>query len=87
MDRVRFSSHATSNEPLRLTSTRTSKLNGRSIRIYLVDGDASGLLTQVDAIIRTTGLDRNPCVFLSRKRLRFWDSTKEVIYAKEKAVV
>ena len=42
---------------------------------------------EVDPIIRTTGLDRNPCVFLSRKRLCFWDSTKEVVYAKEKAIV
>lgn len=29
----------------RQNNTRTAKLNGRSIRIYLVDGDASGLLT------------------------------------------
>ncbi len=42
---------------------------------------------EVDPIIRTTGLDRNPCVFLSRKRLCFWDSTKEGVYAKEKAIV
>jgi hypothetical protein len=42
---------------------------------------------EVDPIIRTTGLDRNPCVFLSRKKLFFWDSTKEGVYAKEKAFV
>jgi len=45
------------------------------------------LTREVDPIIRTTGLDRNPCVFLSRKRLCFWDSTKEGVYAKEKAIV
>ena len=42
---------------------------------------------EVAPIIRTTGLDRNPCVFLSRKRLCFWDSTKQGVYAKEKAIV
>ena len=42
---------------------------------------------EVDPIIRTTGLDRNPCVFLSLKKLFFWDSTKEGVYAKEKAFV
>jgi hypothetical protein len=44
-------------------------------------------VTEVDPIIRTTGLDRNPCVFLSRNRLCFWDSTKEGDYAKEEAFV
>jgi hypothetical protein len=43
--------------------------------------------SEVDPIIRTTGLDRNPCVFLSRNRLCFWDSTKEGDYAKEEAFV
>jgi len=45
------------------------------------------MFTEVDPIIRTTGLDRNPCVFLSRNRLYFWDSTKEGDYAKEEAFV
>jgi hypothetical protein len=44
-------------------------------------------LSEVDPIIRTTGLDRNPSVFLSRNRLCFWDSTKEGDYAKEEAFV
>jgi len=42
---------------------------------------------EVDPIFRTTGLDRNLCVFLSRKRPCFWDSTKEGVYAKERAIV
>ncbi len=42
---------------------------------------------EVDPIIRTTGLDRNPCVFLSRNRLCFWGVTKEGVYAKEEAIV
>ena len=45
------------------------------------------LFAEVDPIIRTTGLDRNPSVFLSRNRLCFWDSTKEGDYAKEEAFV
>ena len=45
------------------------------------------LMGEVDPIIRTTGLDRNPSVFLSRNRLCFWDSTKEGVYAKEEAFV
>jgi len=48
---------------------------------------SGNVIDEVDPIIRTTGLDRNPCVFLSRKRLCFWDSTKEGVYAKEKAIV
>jgi len=44
-------------------------------------------MIEADPIIRTTGLDRNPCVFLSRKRLCFWDCTKECVYAKEEAIV
>ena len=60
-------------------------------RQYLIGGlcvlSLSACLCEVDPIIRTTGLDRNPCVFLSRNRLCFWDSTKEGDYAKEEAFV
>jgi len=56
-------------------------------RTYILYATGDKLHNEVDPIIRTTGLDRNPCVFLSRKRLCFWDSTKEVVYAKEKAIV
>jgi type I restriction-modification system DNA methylase subunit len=56
--------------------------------LVLPDGTLFGEgVNEVDPIIRTTGLDRNSCVFLSRKRLCFWGSTKEGDYATQEAIV